>query len=71
MVSFRTMQHHDFKVFMEYFITNYTTEIAVNYRLIETYALLQAQREIESSFPGGEKTQGQVLLCITQVNANE
>lgn len=66
MISFRPVQHHEFAAFADYFIADYAEEIAVNYRLSEADALLQARRDLESSFPDRESTAEQVLLCIIQ-----
>ena len=71
MISFRPVQQHEFAAFAEYFVADYATEITLNYRLSEADALIQAQREIESSFPQREKTAGQVLLCIISHKSGE
>lgn len=71
MVMFRPMLSHEFLAFVEYFVADYANEIASNYRLSPADALLQARRETESSFPDGEKSAGQVVLCITQTRQGE
>lgn len=64
MVTFRTPSHHEFLAFVDYFVPDYAAEIVSNYLLSEEDALEQARRELESSFPDGEKSAGQILLCI-------
>lgn len=71
MISFRPVLQHEFAAFVAYFVADYAREITLNYRLSETDALTQAQREIECSFPQQEKTSGQVLLCIIHHDAGE
>lgn len=71
MVSFRPVHAHEFAAFVDYFIADYATEIEVNYRLSKDAALNQARNETALSFPDNEKTPGQVLLCITWLNAGE
>lgn len=64
MVTFRTPSHYEFLAFVDYFVPDYAAEIVSNYLLSEEDALEQARRELESSFPDGEKSAGQILLCI-------
>lgn len=64
MVTFRVPTSREFSAFVDYFIPDYAAEIASNYRLSEVDAVEQARRELEASFPDGEKSAGQVLLCI-------
>ncbi|MCE0799218.1 GNAT family N-acetyltransferase [Buttiauxella sp. S04-F03] len=71
MVTFKPMLSHDFLAFVDYFVVDYASEIASSYRLSEADALLQARRETEASFPDGEKSAGQVVLCITQTHLGE
>ncbi|WP_312209904.1 GNAT family N-acetyltransferase [Pseudescherichia sp.] len=64
MVTFRVPTSREFSAFVDYFIPDYAAEIVSNYRLSEVDAVEQARRELEASFPDGEKSAGQVLLCI-------
>ncbi len=64
MVTFRVPTSREFSAFVDYFIPDYAAEIVSNYRLSEVDAVEQARRELEASFPDGEKSTGQVLLCI-------
>lgn len=64
MVTFRAPTSREFSAFVDYFIPDYAAEIVINYRLSEVDAVEQARRELEASFPDGEKTANQVLLCI-------
>jgi len=69
MISFKPMEGSDYQEFLSYFVADYAAEIEANYRLCAQAALLQAQTEIETSLPQGEKSPGQVLLCIqTEIN---
>ncbi|RPH24810.1 GNAT family N-acetyltransferase [Buttiauxella warmboldiae] len=65
------MLSHDFLAFVDYFVVDYATDIASNYQLPQAEALLQARREIDASLPDGEKTAGQVVVCITQTHLGE
>lgn len=71
MVSFRPILSHEFLAFVDYFVEDYAAEIVANYRFPKADALLQARREIATSFPNGENTAGQVLMCITYMQAGE
>lgn len=64
MITFRSPSRHEFLAFVDYFIPDYAAEIVNNYLLSEEDALAQARRELEASFPDGEKSAGQILLCI-------
>ncbi len=64
MITFRSPSQHEFQAFVDYFIPDYAAEIVSNYLLSEDDALAQARRELEASFPDGEKSAGQILLCI-------
>jgi len=63
-ITFRSPTNQEFQAFVDYFIPDYAAEIVSNYRLSEEDALAQARRDLEASFPDGEKSAGQVLLCI-------
>lgn len=71
MVTFRSPTSREFSAFVNYFIPDYAAEIVSNYRLSEVDAVEQARRELEASFPDGENSTGQVLLCIIQSESNK
>lgn len=64
MISLRLMQENEFLVYLDYFIPDYASEIASNYRLSDSESLAQAKREIASDLPHGVNTIGHVLLCL-------
>lgn len=71
MITFRSPSRHEFQAFVDYFIPDYAAEIVSNYLLSEEDALAQARRELEASFPDGEKSAGQILLCIVLNDAEK
>lgn len=71
MVTFRSPTSREFSAFVNYFIPDYATEIVSNYHLSEVAAVEQARRELEASFPDGENSTGQVLLCIIHSESNQ
>lgn len=64
MISLKPMLDIEFTGYLDYFIPDYASEIASNYRLLEHEALAQAKREIAADLPDGVDTTGQVLLCL-------
>ncbi|QHM97199.1 GNAT family N-acetyltransferase [Kosakonia oryzae] len=62
------MSAAEFADFVAYFIPDYATEIAANYRLSQDEATEQARREIETSLPEAQKTPGHSLTTITLVD---
>ncbi|WP_246703250.1 MULTISPECIES: hypothetical protein [unclassified Rhizobium] len=64
MISLRRMRDSEFPGYLEYFIPDYASEIASNYRLSNSESLAQAKREIASDLPDGVNTIGHVLLCL-------
>ncbi|WP_198138792.1 GNAT family N-acetyltransferase [Erwinia typographi] len=71
MIDFKAMTADQFSAFVQYLIPDYAEEISSSYRLPPDEALAQAQREIEASFPAGEKTAGQVLLSIFHCDSEQ
>lgn len=68
MVRLRPMSAAEYADFIAYFIPDYATEIAENYRLSREAATEQATREIETSLPAAQKTPGHSLTTITFVD---
>ncbi|WP_027037131.1 GNAT family N-acetyltransferase [Mesorhizobium ciceri] len=64
MISFRPMCDSEYPAYLDYFITDYATEISANYGLSGPQALAQAKQEIADDLPHGINTPGEVLLCI-------
>ncbi len=64
MISLRPMRESEFLSYLDYFIPDYASEIASNYRLSDSESLAQAKREITSDLPDGVNTIGHVLLCL-------
>lgn len=70
MIAFTPVSSATFEGFVDYFVPDYAAEIVTNYQLTEADASLQAEQEIENSFPLAENTPGQTLLCVTHVEDN-
>ena len=64
MISFRPMRDGEYPAYLDYFITDYATEISANYGLSGLQALAQAKQEIVNDLPHGINTPGEVMLCI-------
>ncbi|WP_455296711.1 GNAT family N-acetyltransferase [Brucella pituitosa] len=64
MILLRQMRENEFSAYLDYFIPDYASEIASNYRLSDSESLAQAKREIASDLPDGVNTIGHVLLCL-------
>jgi len=71
MLAFRPMRSDEFPVWLDYFLPDYATEIAANYKLSAAAPLEQAKREIAIDLPDGPQTEGQELLCILDREAND
>ncbi|TIN27484.1 MAG: GNAT family N-acetyltransferase [Mesorhizobium sp.] len=54
----------EYPAYLDYFITDYATEISANYGLSGPQALAQAKQEIANDLPHGINTPDEVLLCI-------
>lgn len=63
-ITFRPMQSSEYPKFIEYFVADYSIELAQAYGLSATRAKSQAQNEIADDLPFGVETADQVLLCI-------
>lgn len=64
MIVLRKMHQEEFSAYCDYFITDYSQEIALNYdRTIED-AIMMAEQDLLRSFPDGVESNGQTLLCI-------
>ncbi|UTW00773.1 GNAT family N-acetyltransferase [Marinomonas rhizomae] len=69
MIMLRKMRQAEFPAFSEYFIEDYSQEIALNYGRSITDALVLAEQDLSKSFPTGVDSDSQVLLCIeTSIN---
>jgi ribosomal protein S18 acetylase RimI-like enzyme len=69
MISFRPMRDNEYPAYLDYFITDYATEITANYGLSAPQALAQAKQEIANDLPLGINTPGEVMLCIVNQTA--
>lgn len=64
MISFRPMHDSEYPAYLDYFITDYATEISSNYGLSGNQALARAKQEIAKDLPHGINTPGEVMLCV-------
>ncbi|WP_313903300.1 hypothetical protein [Rhizobium laguerreae] len=64
MISFRPMRDSEYPAYLDYFITDYATEISANYGLSGTQALARAKQEIANDLPHGINTPGEVMFCV-------
>ncbi|WP_244564439.1 GNAT family N-acetyltransferase [Rhizobium sullae] len=63
-ISSRPMRESEYPAYLDYFITDYATEISANYGLSRHEAVAQANREIANDLPLGVNTPGEVMLCV-------
>jgi ribosomal protein S18 acetylase RimI-like enzyme len=71
MVALRNMLLQEYPAYCEYFIDDYSKEIADNYGHSMDVAIDLARRELNSSFPNGLESNGHDLLCIEAEINNE
>lgn len=64
MILFKPMNDKEYLTYVDYFVSDYATEIASNYGLSELAALEQANQEISDNLPDGANTHGQELVCV-------
>lgn len=64
MVVIRNMQSQEFPAYCEYFIDDYSKEIAENYGHSMDVAIELAKKDLYSSFPNGLESNDHDLLCI-------
>ncbi|MBY5562483.1 GNAT family N-acetyltransferase [Rhizobium leguminosarum] len=64
MISFRPMRDSEYPAYLDYFITDYATEISANYGLSGPQALARAKQEIANDLPHGINTPGEVMFCV-------
>jgi ribosomal protein S18 acetylase RimI-like enzyme len=64
MVILRDMQSQEYPAYCEYFIEDYSKEIAENYGHSMDVAIALAEKDLQSSFPNGLESKGHDLLCI-------
>lgn len=69
MVKLRAMRPEEFQTYSDYFIDDYSKEIASNYKHPIEDAILIAKKELQAGLPDGVDTQGQNLLCLENENA--
>ncbi len=69
MVTLRNMKPEEYPAYCEYFVDDYSREIAENYGHSLDKAIELAKKDLSSSFPNGLATSDHELLCIeTEVN---
>ncbi|GDY25811.1 N-acetyltransferase [Agarivorans sp. Toyoura001] len=66
MVTLRAITAKEFADYCEYFVDDYSRDIAANQGHSKERALELAQQTLEQSFPQGAESQGHQLLCIEQ-----
>jgi ribosomal protein S18 acetylase RimI-like enzyme len=69
MIQLRVMTTKEFPAYCEYFVADYSRDIAKNQGLTNAKALEVAKQTLEQSFPQGLDSQGQQLLCIEHGSA--
>jgi len=69
MVQIRKMRQDEFKAYYNYFIEDYSQEIAENYGSPVNEAIEHAKKELNQSFPHGIDDDNDLLFCIdTEIN---
>ncbi|MGB5445176.1 MAG: GNAT family N-acetyltransferase [Psychromonas sp.] len=64
MIQLRPMTSNEYPAYCDYFIDDYSREIAVNYGHSMDRAVELAKQDLLRSFPNGLETHDQELLCI-------
>ena len=64
MVVLREMRKEEFAAYCQYFVDDYSQEIAVNYGHPMKLAIDLAKKELNRSFPNGLESNEHSLLCI-------
>ena len=64
MVVLRNMQLREYPAYCEYFIDDYSKEIAENYGHSMDVAIDLARKDLDHNFPKGLESNGHDLLCI-------
>ena len=63
-IALRDMEQHEFAAYREYFVGDYSQEIASNYNRSLATSLTQAASELAESFPQGVPSADNKLKCI-------
>ncbi|MGF1755138.1 GNAT family N-acetyltransferase [Vibrio makurazakiensis] len=71
MINLRRMREEEFPAYSEYFIEDYSQEIARNYGHPISTAIELARKDLENSFPNGYELNGHELLCIELKDSDE
>lgn len=71
MINLRKMRQEEFPAYSEYFIDDYSQEIAKNYGHSIELSIELARKDLQSSFPNGYELNEHDLLCIEQHGENE
>lgn len=71
MISFTDMLETDFADYLSCFISEYSAEIAQNYKVPQRSAAQIAAKEIANDLPDGTNTVGQFLFRINTVSNDE
>jgi len=64
MVILREMRQEEFPAYCQYFIDDYSCEIAQNYGYPMVTAIELAEKDLHQSFPNGLESKDHSLLCI-------
>ncbi|WP_432458940.1 GNAT family N-acetyltransferase [Agarivorans sp. QJM3NY_25] len=64
MLTLRPMKQNEYPAYCEYFIDDYSREIAENYGHPIDLAIEMAQKALQLSFPNGLDTKQHALLCL-------
>ncbi|MFC1235009.1 GNAT family N-acetyltransferase [Vibrio sp. F74] len=64
MVVLREMRQEEYPVYCEYFIDDYSQEIALNYGHSMDVSIELAKKDLNKNFPTGLDNNNQSLLCI-------
>lgn len=69
MIILRNMRNDEFSAYCDYFVTDYSEEITLNYGHSPTVAHDLAKQALTDSFPNGLESDEHTLLCI-EANLN-
>jgi len=71
MINLRKMRSNEFPAYCDYFVADYSEEIALNYGHSLAVAIDLAKQSLAESFPSGIDSNKHELLCIEITSDNE
>lgn len=71
MVNLRSMRSNEFPAYCDYFVADYSKEIALNYGHSLAVAIDLAKQSVADSFPNGIDSNKHELLCIEITSETE